>query len=43
MLPASSGFSLMPLKIAGSEMSTIDALIVAISMPRVVLLRATHL
>ena len=33
----------MPRKIAGSEMSTIEALIVAISMPSVVLDSATHL
>ncbi len=32
----------MPLKMAGSEMITIDALIVAMSMPSVVLLRATQ-
>jgi hypothetical protein len=33
----------MPLKMAGREMITIDALMVAISMPRVVLLSAIHL
>ena len=33
----------MPLKIAGSEISTIDALIVASSMPSVVLDSAIHL
>jgi hypothetical protein len=33
----------MPLKMAGSEMITIDELIVAMSMPSVVLLSATHL
>jgi hypothetical protein len=33
----------MPLKIAGSEMITIDELTVASSMPSVVLDRATHL
>ena len=43
MLPAASGSSLMPRKMAGSEMSTIDELIVAISMPSVVLDSATHL
>ncbi len=33
----------MPRKIAGSEMSTIDELTVAMSMPIVVLDSATHL
>ena len=33
----------MPRKIAGSEMITIEELIVAISIPRVVLDSATHL
>ena len=33
----------MPLKIAGSEIITIEELIVAISMPSVVLDSATHL
>jgi hypothetical protein len=33
----------MPRKIAGSEMSTIEALTVAITMPSVVLDRAVHL
>jgi hypothetical protein len=33
----------MPLKIDGSEISTMDALIVAISVPSVVLDSATHL
>jgi hypothetical protein len=33
----------MPLKIAGSEMITIDALTVAIRMPSVVFDSATHL
>ena len=33
----------MPRKMAGSEMITIEALIVAISMPSVVLDSATHL
>ncbi len=42
-LPVPSGFSLMPSKIAGSEMITIDELTVAMSMPRVVFDSATHL
>jgi hypothetical protein len=33
----------MPSTIAGSEMSTIDPLMVAMSIPSVVLLSATHL
>ena len=42
-LPGASGFRPMPRKIAGIEISTIDALIVAIRMPSVVLDRAIHL
>ncbi len=43
MLPAVSGLSLTPRKMAGSEMITIEALTVAASMPRVVLDSASHL
>ena len=43
MLPGASGSSPMPRKIAGSEMITIDWLIVASSMPSVVLDSAIHL
>ncbi len=42
-MPAWSGFSLMPRKMAGSAMITIDAFTVAASMPRVVFDSATHL
>ncbi len=42
-LDGASGFSLMPRKMSGSEMSRIDWLIVTISTPRVVLERAIHL
>jgi hypothetical protein len=41
-LPGSSGLSFTPVKMAGSEMITIDELIVAISMPRVVFESATQ-
>ncbi len=43
MLPGSSGLSAMPSKMLGSAMSMIDALIVAMSTPRVVLDSAIHL
>ncbi len=43
MLPGASGSSPIPRKIAGSEMITMEASIVAISTPSVVLDRATHL
>ena len=43
MLPGSSGSSLMPLKMAGSEMMTIDPSMAAMSTPRVVLESAIHL
>jgi hypothetical protein len=43
MLPAASGSSPMPRKISGSEMITMEASIVAMSTPRVVLERAIHL
>jgi hypothetical protein len=43
MLPGVSGSSPMPRKIAGREMITIEELMVASSIPRVVLERATHL
>ena len=36
-MPGASGLRWMPRKIAGNEMSTIEALIVAINMPSVVL------
>ena len=42
-MPGESGLTLMPLKIAGNEMSTIDALIVASRVPSVVFDSATHL
>ena len=38
-----SGFMSMPRKMAGSEISTIEASIVAIRVPIVVLVRTTHL
>ena len=43
MLLGCSGLIRMPLKIAGSEMSRIDALMVAMSTPSVVLDSAIHL
>ena len=43
MLPGSSGLSLMPRKMAGSEMITIDESRAAMKIPSVVLDRATHL
>lgn len=43
MLAGASGFNPMPRKMAGSEINTIDELIIASSIPRVVLERATHL
>ncbi len=43
MLPGSSGLMWMPLKMAGSEMMTIDPSIDPISTPSVVFDRATHL
>ena len=43
MLPGASGFSPMPRKMAGNEISTIEELMVASSMPTVVLDSATHL
>ncbi len=42
-LAAASGSNPMPRKMAGNEISTIDALIIASSMPSVVFDRATHL
>ncbi len=41
-MPGSSGFRSIPRKIAGSEMITIEELIVAISIPSVVLVSAIH-
>ncbi len=43
MFDGSSGFSLMPLKMSGRAINTIDELMVAISMPNVVLDNAIHL
>ena len=43
VLDGASGLSLMPRKMAGSEISRIDWLIVTIKMPSVVLDRAIHL
>ena len=43
MFAGSSGLILMPLKMDGSEISTIEPLMVAIRMPSVVLLSAIHL
>ena len=43
MLPGSSGLTLMPVKMAGREMMTIEPSIADISTPRVVFDRATHL
>jgi hypothetical protein len=43
VFPGLSGFSPMPWKTSGSAISTIDWLIVAISMPSVVLDSAIHL
>ena len=43
MFPGPSGFSPMPWKTSGSAISTIDWLIVAISMPSVVFDSAIHL
>ncbi len=43
MLPADSGSTPMPRKMSGSAISTIDWLIVAISMPSVVFDSAIHL
>ena len=43
MLPGCSGSMPMPRKIAGSEMSTIEEFIVAISTPSVVFDSAIHL
>ena len=43
MLPGASGSRWMPRKIAGIDMITIDASIVAIIIPSVVLDSATHL
>ena len=43
MLPGLSGFSPMPRNTSGSAISTIDWLIVAISMPSVVFDSAIHL
>ena len=42
MLPGASGLSSMPRKMAGSAMSTIEELIVAISTPSVVFDSAIH-
>ena len=43
MLPGCSGLIPMPRKMSGSAISTMDELIVAISMPSVVFDRAIHL
>ncbi len=43
MLPGSSGLIPMPRKMSGSAISTIEELIVAISMPSVVFDSAIHL
>ena len=43
MLPGAAGSRWMPRKIAGIEMITIEASIVAMNMPSVVLDSATHL
>jgi hypothetical protein len=43
VLPGLSGFSPIPRKTSGSAISTMDWLIVAISMPSVVLDSAIHL
>ncbi len=43
MLPGPSGSRPMPWKMSGSEISTIDELIVTISTPRVVFDNAIHL
>jgi hypothetical protein len=43
MFPGASGFRPMPRKMAGSEISTIEALMEASSAPNVVLDKATHL
>ena len=42
-LPAARGSSLMPLKMAGSEIIVLDPFMDAMSIPNVVLDRATHL
>ncbi len=43
MFPGASGSRLMPRKMSGSEMSTMDKLMVAIRTPMVVLDSAIHL
>ncbi len=43
MLPGESGLIPIPMNIAGSEMRMIDELMVAIRIPKVVLVSATHL
>ena len=43
MLPGASGLSLIPRKMSGSAISTIDWLIMTISMPSVVFDSAIHL
>ena len=43
VLPGCSGLTPMPRKMSGSAISMIDALMVAISTPSVVLDRAIHL
>lgn len=43
MLPGASGSMWMPRKMSGSAISRIEALIVAISIPSVVFVNATHL
>ncbi len=43
MLPGANGWRWIPRKMAGSEISRMDVLIVTMRMPRVVLERAIHL